>query len=253
MARFPRLQNLLLVLIAVLLLLNILLPTRNTVQMVQMRGLEAETTASLQPSKPSVRPREETGSKESTDPVTTSTESDAGVRVERARAPPWSRKDISEEEFQRRRREEDLWPGEHEAGVDYRESIREREDMERSRINLHDPAQRLTYYKKLRRRMMEGGPDIRAMRERRSNGRLEMVREMWDGWFEDSQECKWWLLQLYNVHQMCLLSEFENINVVFVFNFAQRCNWGNLQSMSRMIYLRRPSSQSWDSVPRLLV
>ena len=201
MARFPRLQNVLLLLITVLLLLNILLPTRHTVQLVKVvseGGLEVVVTTGTpsalqqeQSSMPSMKPREQTGSRENTGPLT-STESAKKVVEDRAREPFWFRKD-NEVDLRRRGRDEDFrWQGGAEVRVARvaKEALGERDESEHSRINFHDPAQRLAYYKKLRRRMMEGGPDARPIRERRMNRRLEMVHDMWDGWFEDDQKCK---------------------------------------------------------------
>ena len=139
-------------------------------------------------SKPPVEPPEETRIEKNFTPVVAAASRDAAKEKTRKKA----------KAFPRSRKEAELPPGEGlpweeemEARRDYKQAINRREDMERSRVNFHDPAQRMAYYKKLRRRLTEGGPDLKVMKERRMNRRLEMVRDMWDGWFEDDhEECK---------------------------------------------------------------
>lgn len=67
---------------------------------------------------------------------------------------------------------------------DYRQ-----EDKKKSqRINFHDPSQRMAYYKNLRKKLVGGGPNMRSLQEKRSQHRMELVREMWDDWFENDNQ-----------------------------------------------------------------
>ena len=196
--RFPRVQSVLLLLIVLLLFLNIILPARYTLQLVRVEPvpLETEREGGLGTSAPplvatQLEIADDVSASEKTAPPTAKNASrgNGGRRYVRDVLPELSeKKDVAEEvDF--------LWG--REEGVkkrDFREKKEEKreewEEGEREKINFHDPAQRIAYYKRLRRKLVGGGPNMRSLQQQRAKRRLELVRDMWDGWFEDDNDDK---------------------------------------------------------------
>ena len=81
------------------------------------------------------------------------------------------------------------------------DTLYEQEEEKKSlRVNFHDPSQRMAYYKKLRKKLVGRGPNMRALQEQRSKFRMELVREMWDDWFEgDDQNSSKCVLECDNI------------------------------------------------------
>jgi N-acetylgalactosamine 4-sulfate 6-O-sulfotransferase len=190
--RLPRAQNVLLLAIAVLLTFNILLPARYTLQIVRKvpateaegppptrqqpaRPRETPETPAVHGSKPSLVRRaghnyenppaiEKSGHYRELDWQVTRIRNDA----------PWEGNWGAEEYMERRQRSrKEMMALERQAAGDGKE-----------KVNLHDPAQRMAYYKRLRRRLSGG---VRSWQDQRAKRRMEMVREMWDGWFEENE------------------------------------------------------------------
>lgn len=72
------------------------------------------------------------------------------------------------------------------------DEIKESEDVmeerKQHRVNFHDPSQRMAYYKRLRRKLVGKGPNMRSLQEQRSKRRMELIRDMWSDWFEDDSQ-----------------------------------------------------------------
>ena len=203
MARLPRVQSLFLLFIAVLLFLNILLPARYTVQLVRVTGEEREEEDPFPARDDRQQQRRAVDLQEEA-----ADERDALLRLSNRDAEKESatvrKSRTTESRFRGEKKVAGVdfpKPEEAEVKKDYREKVKERDrermrerdnwtrGRERERVNFHDPAQRMAYYKKLRKGLM-GGSDLLSLKRNRNQRRLEMVREMWGGWFEDGEERK---------------------------------------------------------------
>lgn len=252
--RLPRLQSLFMLLIAVLLFLNILLPARYTVQLVRLVPISQDQEANggvpttTEPATPSSfkderlqqrqaavkLPQHETANeKKALSVKMRGGNTNRGKKVT-TRRPPLPRKRgqdwsfpvppkddsdymlLEERKGKKRRYQEEMrerlkdykkkeeeaekeedWEKEIDIH-DERESMREKYARDawykddgaegHRKINFHDPSQRMAYYKKLRRGFGAGPHMINSYKETRHQRRLEMVREMWDGWFEEDSQ-----------------------------------------------------------------
>ena len=206
-----RLQNFLLVLIALLLFLNILLPARYTLQLVRIEPVSLDEEDGPVGENTTPASQSPTATEEATEAVVKTPREAASERsTPQPQRKAWDREGRVAPRSPRRLKAKDDIPAfpvwENERGdfmwqrrggraekKDYRERVRESEDWnpERAGINLHDPAQRMAYYKKLRRRLVGGGPSMRTLQEQRFKRRQEMLQEMWEGWFEDDDQGVW--------------------------------------------------------------